>query len=405
MSVSSTDLLSTKAAEMHSEEVEEEELGEEEEELGEEEEELGEEEEELDEEQEASATVRHTRRKRAKPEPAMSAEEAWATADAEGLKLVRAPYTVSGFIHVSRPRADVPSGRDYQVRCPDQSRRRFKPSLGYYATPEHAALVLARSLGVEGSAAALRALYGDEYPRTEAAAAAIAQIPVLDREAKTRRRSEAQVENQKRQLERRKQEEEVRRARAQAKAEVKAEAQAQSKANAEAKVQAKLVAKAEAARVRQEQELLFKAESVRVRQQLEQQRQQMGAQQAQMLRAAAERQRQRQQGGVPPPATAASGAPPAASAAAAEPPTGSIDTLIRQVLRRGGCPFRRLGLERGASQEGVRKRYLALALRLHPDKAQHPQAHEAFAALECAYSRAKDAAADAAASVVWEGAC
>lgn len=51
-----------------------------------EEEELGEEEEELDEEQEASATVRHTRKKRAKPEPPMSAEEAWATADAEGLK-------------------------------------------------------------------------------------------------------------------------------------------------------------------------------------------------------------------------------------------------------------------------------------------------------------------------------
>ena len=99
---------------MYSEEVEEEELGEEEEELGE--------------EQEASATVRHTRRKRAKPEPAMSAEEAWATADAEGLKLVRAPYTVSGFIHVSRPIADVRSGRDYQVRCPDQFRRRLAPA-------------------------------------------------------------------------------------------------------------------------------------------------------------------------------------------------------------------------------------------------------------------------------------
>ena len=347
---------------MYSEEVEEEELGEEEEELGE--------------EQEASATVRHTRRKRAKPEPPMSAEEAWATADAEGLKLVRAPYTVSGCIHVSRPIADVRSGRDYQVRCPDQFRRRLAPatlshgperkitnaSLGYYSTPEHAALVLARSLGVEGSAAALRALYGDEYPRTEAAAAAIVQSSEKDREAKTKRRSEAQVENQKRQLERQKQEE-VRRARAQAEAEAKAEAQAQTKANAETKVQAKLVAKAEAARVRQEQALLFKAEAVRVRQQLEQQRQQMGAQQAQMLRAAAERQRQRQQGGVLPPATAASGAPPATSTAAAEFPTGSIDTLIRQVLRRGGCPFRCLGLERGASQEGVRKRYLARPLR------------------------------------------
>ena len=49
-------------------------------------------------------------------------------------------------------------------------------------------------------------------------------------------------------------------------------------------------------------------------------------------------------------------------------------------------------------QEGVRKRYLALALRLHPDKIQHPQAHEAFAALERAYSRARDATAFAAAS-------
>ena len=114
MSVSATDVLSTEAADMYSEEVEEEELGEEEEELGE--------------EQEASATVRHTRRKRAKPEPPMSAEEAWATADAEGLKLVRAPYTVSGCIHVSRPIADVRSGRDYQVRCPDQFRRRLAPA-------------------------------------------------------------------------------------------------------------------------------------------------------------------------------------------------------------------------------------------------------------------------------------
>ena len=126
------------------------------------------------------------------------------------------------------------------------------------------------------------------------------------------------------------------------------------------------------------------------RQQLEQRRQQMAAQQAQMLRAAAERQRQRAAPAPPPPP-----APPA------EPSTGSTDELIQQVLRRGGCPFRCLGLERGASQEAVRKRYLALALRLHPDKIEHPQAHEAFAALEPAYSRARDAAADAAASAPW----
>ena len=53
----------------------------------------------------------------------------------------------------------------------------------------------------------------------------------------------------------------------------------------------------------------------------------------------------------------------------------------------------------------MRKRYLALELRLHPDKVQHHQAHEAFAALEHAYTRARDAAADAAASSPWVGSC
>ena len=155
---------------------------------------------------------------------------------------------------------------------------------------------------------------------------------------------------------------------------------------AQAKEDAKLAAKAALVQARQEQKELLQHH----RQQLEQHRQQMAAQQAQMLRAAAERQRQRTASAPP--------APPVA--AAAEPTTGSTDELIQQVLRGGGsgCPFRCLGLERGASQESVRKRYLALALRLHPDKVQHPQAHEAFAALEPAYSRAKDAAADAAAS-------
>ena len=39
------------------------------------------------------------------------------------------------------------------------------------------------------------------------------------------------------------------------------------------------------------------------------------------------------------------------------------------------------------TSQAVRKRYLALALRLHPDKAAHPRAHEAFSALEQAYSQ------------------
>ena len=62
---------------------------------------------------------------------------------------------------------------------------------------------------------------------------------------------------------------------------------------------------------------------------------------------------------------------------------------------RQRCPFRCLGLLPGASREAVRKRYLALALRLHPDKAEHERAHEAFAAMEAAYNDAVALAADA----------
>ena len=121
-----------------------------------------------------------------------------------------------------------------------------------------------------------------------------------------------------------------------------------------------------------------------------------------------QRQRQRQQGGAPrglPGAYAAQAPTPSGAltppVAAVELATSSTDALVQRV-RLGGCPFRCLGLERGASQEEVRKRYRALALRLHPDKAQHPQANEAFAALKSAYSRAKEAAAAAAAaSAVW----
>ena len=46
-----------------------------------------------------------------------------------------------------------------------------------------------------------------------------------------------------------------------------------------------------------------------------------------------------------------------------------------------------LGLEPAAAVETARKRYLALARRLHPDKASHARAAEAFAAVESAWAR------------------
>ena len=342
--------------------------------------------------------------------PPMTAAEAVSQAGAEGLTLARSD-NLSGFRHVCvhpvRSKA-----RPYMASVWRDGK---KAHLGCFATAEEAALHVART--PEGKAAA-QAAAALPPPMTAAEAVAQAEAEGLtlarsDNQAGFRNvsvQSERQARPYAAGLKREgkhihlgcfataeeaalhvaRSPEGQAQAKAEAKAQANAEAKAQAQAKAEAKAQAKQAAKAEAVRAREEQKLLFEQH----RQQLEEQRRQMAAHQAQLLRAAAEAQRQRKQGGAPPPAAAASGASPA-PAAAAEPATGSTDALVQQVLRRGGCPFRCLGLERGTSQEGVRKRYLALALRLHPDKAEHPQADEAFAALEGAYSRARDAAAAA----------
>ena len=97
---------------------------------------------------------------RHKPEAPMSAEEAWAAADAAGLALIRRTSSVTGFANVTQPIADAPSGRPFQARRAD------KTSLGYFSTAEQAALAYSRHLGPEVSMATVRALYDGEYPRT-----------------------------------------------------------------------------------------------------------------------------------------------------------------------------------------------------------------------------------------------
>ena len=57
---------------------------------------------------------------------------------------------------------------------------------------------------------------------------------------------------------------------------------------------------------------------------------------------------------------------------------------MAQVLRNRGTAHLCLGVDFAAPRDVVRKRYLALALRLHPDKVEHPLAAEAFAAVEAA---------------------
>ena len=61
------------------------------------------------------------------------------------------------------------------------------------------------------------------------------------------------------------------------------------------------------------------------------------------------------------------------------------DALIAQVLQLQSCPFSCLGLARRTPVEAARKRYLQLALRLHPDKCGHREARVAFAAAGRAY--------------------
>lgn len=61
------------------------------------------------------------------------------------------------------------------------------------------------------------------------------------------------------------------------------------------------------------------------------------------------------------------------------------EALIQRTLRHDGCPHRCLGVAPNADAATVRKRYLSLARRLHPDKTEHTSAAEAFAAIEAAF--------------------
>ena len=69
-------------------------------------------------------------------------------------------------------------------------------------------------------------------------------------------------------------------------------------------------------------------------------------------------------------------------------PEVAIEELIEQVLRDADRPWRCLGVSQNPSDAELRKRYLYLVRRLHPDKQAHPRAAEAFAAVESAYEQA-----------------
>lgn len=67
------------------------------------------------------------------------------------------------------------------------------------------------------------------------------------------------------------------------------------------------------------------------------------------------------------------------------------DAFIKKVSSAGDDYYRILGVEKGASDDEIKKAYRKLALRLHPDKCKEPGAEEAFKKLGEAASVLTDA--------------
>jgi hypothetical protein len=271
----------------------------------------------------------------------LSPQEVEQLATDEGLTLVRSS-NATGFLGVTRCNklfsAHDPEARDLV--------------LGKYASAEQAALALARRLGPDKSAAKASAHKGlaEKAGAQAKESTRTAAVKVEEREAAKAEKAAA---------------------REAAKAEKAAEREVAKQAKQAAKDVAKEVAKAE----------------------LEQRRRLAAAhQQALLKEAAAAAATRRQQSAT---WEEADGEPSAGRQDAELQPRPalddvaevSIDRLIEMLLEPGALnvartPSERLGLPLGAPRDACRKRYLALALRLHPDKTSHPRAAEAFNALE-----------------------
>ena len=83
----------------------------------------------------------------------MNAAEAHAAAASEGLELVRAENP-TGFKYVSFDSRQNHASKPFKAELRDGGRHKY---LGTFATPEEAALAVARALGPEGVATALAA--------------------------------------------------------------------------------------------------------------------------------------------------------------------------------------------------------------------------------------------------------
>jgi len=302
----------------------------------------------------------------------MTAEEALAAAEAEGLPLLRSAANSTGFKYLHHTNTNGQGSRFYI-----DSSRTAGQQTGTFTTAEAAALTYSRHIGREAAEAEVAKSVQGQAPVD------IQLDPTLTPRGRAKEEKQAAKEEKEREMQAAREERE--RVKQAARAEVKQAARARERekqAAREAREREKQAAR-DTAKVAQEAATAAQA----ARQELMAQRQRA------MLQEAAERQRQRTAGSSRPgPSAPPCPMPPAAAAATpsvlhAEPGDGPTAALIKQVLRDRASAHLCLGVDFFAPRDVVRKRYLALVLRLHPDKVAHPRAAEAFAAVEAAFRR------------------
>lgn len=320
----------------------------------------------------------------------MSSAEAVQQAELDGLKLLEcqksgtyvhgAGHTPFAYVKKQEKNENI----TYQSAIWLKSSSKRSCHIANSRTAEEAALHMARfrayPLGLEAAMARLVAMrtLANEQRSEEIATRRLAEEAVRADKARQRADTKAAKEAEK--------------ARQRAEA---SQRKAQRKSIEEEQKEAKTRAKEEKARAKEAAREAVKAEMEATKAEMEARKTQLAAEQAARLKQAAEDQRRlfreaaerhRQEAACAPEATAA-----ASSVQDGEPPEQQpVEVLVQQALAAsgpGGCPYRCLGLLAGAQPEAVRKRYLALALRLHPDRLDHPKAGEAFAAIECANTR------------------
>ena len=136
-------------------------------------------------------------------------------------------------------------------------------------------------------------------------------------------------------------------------------------------------------------------------QQQQPQQQQPQQQQPQQQPQHQPQQQPQQQPQAPPPQASPPQAPPPPPRPPSPPPAPYISTTpsdaeVDRVLRSGGCHYAVLGLARTVLAADLKKSYHKLCLRLHPDKAAHPQATQAFQLVQAAFATLKEPAERAA---------